>query len=736
MAYHGLIEIIQGTQNIAENYTTVTANCYCVRDSGYAYSGYKTTVNCTLDGTTESKTLAGFDISASNPKILLGSFTKKVYHNADGTKTVSADFTWNSENSYVGTITGSASKILTTIPRASSVTATDANIGSASAININRASSNLTHTLTYSFSGLSGTIATKTSSTSVGWTVPTSFYQKIPNSSSGTVTITCDTYSGETKIGTKTTTMTISVTESSKPVIDTATVIDTNATTVALTGSNKRLVSYKSTVKLDVSGRCLNYAGFSKLRENNINDISATKTTSGGTTTVTGTKTYTNNTLTQFKICLVDTRNKVSNYKILNQANSSFVVVPYIPLTINAEFKRTTPTGGGIRLKFAGNFYNGYFDANKTKFNTLVLKHRHRENGGTWSDWTNLVLNTDYSYGSGNTYSSTTISVGTDYDYKKKYEFQLSYADKLSSTTFTQTVKEGEPIFDFGKDKNGNNYLNINGEIYKYGQQYMKQLSIYVNPNNQGILVSLPDANLFKMMTFDIIGNGYATSMPLSTHIQGYHFQSLGYFIHCKQQNTSGTLPQCKFMIKDNKIALWIPPPGLYTTLLIKGYVGNTPLNLNYKFYDSEPNGDAKVTCTMGRTLDDLFTGSEAIGSYVSETIYSTVIKNLKIGGIYEVAISYNHNSQGSPDYRSVIYGILSLPTGYDGSNVVVRPKFDVIANYYGNGTIADNNVAVVCEGGTATIKPATFKTNPQVHIYQSNSDFRTTTNVSVRRIV
>lgn len=487
MAYHGLIEIIQGTQNIAENYTTVTANCYCVRDSGYAYSGYKTTVNCTLDGTTESKTLAGFDISASNPKILLGSFTKKVYHNADGTKTVSANFTWNSENSYVGTITGSASKILTTIPRASSVTATDANIGSASTININRASSNLTHTLTYSFSGLSGTIATKTSSTSVGWTVPTSFYQKIPNSSSGTVTITCDTYSGETKIGTKTTTMTISISENSKPVIDTATVIDTNATTVALTGSNKRLVSYKSTVKLDVSGRCLNYAGFSKLRENNINDISATKTTSGGTTTVTGTKTYINNTLTQFKICLVDTRNKVSNYKILNQANSSFVVVPYIPLTINAEFKRTTPTGGGISLKFAGNFYNGYYDANNTKFNTLVLKYRHRESGGTWSDWTNLVLNTDYSYGTGNTYSSTTISMGTGYNYKKKYEFQLSYADQLSSATFTQTVKEGEPNYDFGKDKNGNNYFNVNGDIYKDNKNIFNLIypvgSIYMSAN-------------------------------------------------------------------------------------------------------------------------------------------------------------------------------------------------------------------------------------------------------------
>lgn len=32
--------------------------------------------------------------------------------------------------------------------------------------------------------------------------------------------------------------------------------------------------------------------------------------------------------------------------------------------------------------------------------------------------------------------------------------------------TYSQTVKEGEPCFDYGKDKDGNNYLNVNGEIY------------------------------------------------------------------------------------------------------------------------------------------------------------------------------------------------------------------------------------------------------------------------------
>ena len=130
--------------------------------------------------------------------------------------------------------------------------------------------------------------------------------------------------------------------------------------------------------------------------------------------------------------------------------------------------------GGGVSLSFSGNFYNGYFDTAKTKFNTLGIKWRYREAGSsTWSAWTSLVLNTGFKYGTGNTYfsgngtSSQEISLGTGFNYKKNYIFELCYNDKLSSVTYSQTVKEGEPCFDYGKDKNGNNYLNVNGDIYK-----------------------------------------------------------------------------------------------------------------------------------------------------------------------------------------------------------------------------------------------------------------------------
>lgn len=90
-------------------------------------------------------------------------------------------------------------------------------------------------------------------------------------------------------------------------------------------------------------------------------------------------------------------------------------------------------------------------------------------------------------------------------------------------------------------------------------QKEVEPSYVYITGEYAGILVSLPDAHFYDMITFDIIGNGYGTSAPFSTHIQGYHYTPLGNFLHCKQQNTSSNLPQCKFMIKDNKIALWIP---------------------------------------------------------------------------------------------------------------------------------------------------------------------------------
>lgn len=508
--YEFKIDAIESDISNSGNTSKVTANAYVRRtdsSSNGAYNNSGTAWSITIDGTTTSGTSA-WSTKNTTAWQFLGSASKVITHNSDGSKsiTISGSHTGNSASgsSKMGNASGSGNFALTTIPRASSITATDANIGSASSIIINRASSSFTHTVTYSFSGLSETIASKTSSTTIGWTVPESFYQKIPNDQEGTVTITCDTYSGDTKIGTKTTTMLVKVSDSAKPVIDSATAVDINETTIALTGSNKRLVTYKSKVKLDITGRCLKYAGFSKLRERNIYEIPSTQSTSSGTTTVKGSQTYENNTLEQFKVCLVDTRGKFSDYKILNQSNGDFTIVPYIPLTMNAEFSRTTPVGGGVSLKFSGNFYNGYFDTSKANFNTLEIKWRYKEDtsSASWSSWTSLKLNTGFKYGSGNTYfsgngsSAQLISLGTGFNYKKKYKFDLCYSDKLSSVTYSQGIGKGDPILDYGTDSDGNNYLNVNGSIYENNEN-IKQRHILTASLARNDSLNIPTAWAF-----------------------------------------------------------------------------------------------------------------------------------------------------------------------------------------------------------------------------------------------
>ena len=156
------------------------------------------THNCTIQ--TQS---AGYPIipasGSSYPAAPWSSGT--IAGNADGTKTVNIAanfqcFTWDGKGGSGWSVSGSQNVTLRTIPRTSSISMPATTMGSAGTISISRASSSFTHTLTYAFGNATGTIATKTTSTSVSWTPPTSLASQIPNSTSGTCTLTCYTYNG------------------------------------------------------------------------------------------------------------------------------------------------------------------------------------------------------------------------------------------------------------------------------------------------------------------------------------------------------------------------------------------------------------------------------------------------------------------------------------------------------------------------------------------------------------
>lgn len=212
------------SQSVADNYSNIS---WKLKGDGSASGwvmagGFKAVIN----GTTVYSTSTDSRIQLYNGTTV-ASGTLKINHNSDGTKSFSLSCEAGIY-SYAVNCTASGTHTLTTIPRASSVSASSVTMGNATTISISRASSSFTHTLTYKFGNTSGTITTKTSSTSVSWTPTVSLANQIPSAVSGKCTITCTTYNGSTSIGSKTCTLTLTVPSSVVPTIGslTATRVD------------------------------------------------------------------------------------------------------------------------------------------------------------------------------------------------------------------------------------------------------------------------------------------------------------------------------------------------------------------------------------------------------------------------------------------------------------------------------------------------------------------------------
>lgn len=205
---------------------------------------------------TLSLTLDGQNVHSSNPvwevwdgEVTLASGSSTISHNSDGRKTLAFSCTFNPNNGLHGTITVSGNLGLTAIPRSSSVSVSAGIIGSSVTININRQSSSFKHTVRYSWAGKSGTIATNVD-TSTTWTIPLDFANDIPNSASGTGTVYVDTYSGSTKTGMQSTTLTASVPADVKPTFSGISLSDLNGAAQNLIPKADTFIQVISNIKV------------------------------------------------------------------------------------------------------------------------------------------------------------------------------------------------------------------------------------------------------------------------------------------------------------------------------------------------------------------------------------------------------------------------------------------------------------------------------------------------------
>ena len=252
------VYVDQGSQSITANTSTVNWRMTVSRTGAY-YTHNKqgdSTLSLNLDGRNVHYSYPTWETSGEEYTLASGSST--ISHNADGTKKLPISCTFNPNNGLHGTITVSASLSLTTIPRSSSVSVSAGVIGSAVTININRQSSSFKHTVRYSWAGKSGTIATNVD-TSATWSIPIDFANDIPNSASGTGTIFVDTYSGSTKTGTQSTTLTASVPANVKPTFTGVSLSDLNGAAQNLIPTGNTFIQVISNIKVAFNGAVGSY---------------------------------------------------------------------------------------------------------------------------------------------------------------------------------------------------------------------------------------------------------------------------------------------------------------------------------------------------------------------------------------------------------------------------------------------------------------------------------------------
>lgn len=234
-------------QDTVNNRSTVNLQAR-LRTNGYAsVTGVTAPMTIHVDGDGEIVN-ASVNIGTNSSLLIFGK-DYVVNHDGNGNKTVNISFKVDINVGGYGSATVSLSIPLPQIHRASDVSASTGTIGSAMTINISRKNSAFTHTVKYSFGSKSGTIATNVG-TSCSWTPPADLATVIPNATAGIGGITVDTYSGSTKIGSKTAQLILNVPSSMTPKLGSITLTDSNTAVKNLLNTANTFAEIVSDIKV------------------------------------------------------------------------------------------------------------------------------------------------------------------------------------------------------------------------------------------------------------------------------------------------------------------------------------------------------------------------------------------------------------------------------------------------------------------------------------------------------
>ena len=260
------------------------------------------------------------------------------------------------------------------------------------------------------------------------------------------------------------------------------TVVDSNATTKALTGDANKLVKYYSNAYYTINAAAVKEA-----------TLSSQKVTHNGSSKTTATGTYNAVENASFTFEAKDSRGNTTTKTITK------TLINYVKLTCNQKIRISAE--GTATIDITGNYFNGSFGA---VANTLTVEYRYKTQGGSYSAWTAVTASK-----SGNTYSATATKTGLNY--QTTYVFQCRAIDKISTggvNTEEKTVKS-LPVFDWGE-----NDFHIHGNLIVEGT---------VTGSNATGAVILEDGEVVSVGSDFVIANGTTTVDGFTWHYRKWN---------------------------------------------------------------------------------------------------------------------------------------------------------------------------------------------------------------------
>ena len=448
------------TQNISANTSAITASLYVHRDS----YGPSTDTNCTayinINGSHAMTYTTGFTIG-SNWVQIGSTVTVTVSHNADGTKIVNITGYFNSDiTSKLENLSASQNITLTTIPRASPITASSNsfNIGNSITIYTNRKSSSFTHALNLYFGSYSTTIVYNIADSYVWNTASwaSSLYQQIPNTNTGTGTLQLITYDADSNVVGYTELGITAHVVNSNPAFTGFSYADVDSNTVALTGDSSRIVQTKSNLRVTVTGAAAqNYATISSYRVQY-----GSKTVTSTSSVISFGTVSANDSLI---VTVVDSRGNTA------QQNAAISTIAYSPPTISpVSLSRVNNIEAGTVLTCAGT-YAAYM-VTKNKY---YLKYRYKTTSS--ETWSNYVTITPTLNGSNFSFNA---NIG-NFDINSSFNFEIVASDYYSATTQPALLPTAKPVFSIRDGKIGVNKIPENGAFDVSGDVYISGSKAY-----------------------------------------------------------------------------------------------------------------------------------------------------------------------------------------------------------------------------------------------------------------